>query len=452
MPADPHEEARLAPLPAIPPPATAARPGLGLLRGHRELRLLVGAQALSFGAGTLTMVALPLQAWRLSHSTLVVGLLSLAEFVPMAITAFLGGALADAVDRRRLVLATELATVAICGALIANAAAGMLWVLFALAALTSTAYGLQRPSLDAILPRIVEPGQLAAAASLASVPTAVAMVAGPVAAGLLISGAGLACAYAVAAGLYALALLAFAALRAVPPPTQAGELSLRAVADGVRYARSRRDLLGTYLVDITAMFFGIPEALMPAVAVRYGGPAVLGLLFSAAPAGALAVSVTSGWVTRVRRHGRAIALAAAGWGIGIVVFGLAGSLALALAGLAFAGGADEVSGLCRQTMWNESIPDRVRGRLAGIEMLSWSSGPTLGNVEAGAAASLVGLRASIVAGGVLCVLGTVAIAVALPALWRYDQAAGRRLREDAATPPRADTPAMPAGSSGSTRG
>ena len=446
MPADPQEPARLAPLLSPPPPAGRARLDLGPLRRSRELRLLVSGQALSFGAGTLTLVALPLQTYRLSHSSFIVGLLSLAELGPLLLTAFVGGALADAFDRRRLVLLTGLAAALIVAALIANASLRhpQLWVLFAVAALASTAYGLQRPSLDAIVPRIVPAEELPAASTLVSVPTALAMVAGPVLAGLLIAAAGLAATYSVVVALYAVAFVAFAAMRPVPP--QAGELSLAAIGDGVRYARSRRDLLGTYLVDFSAMFFGIPEALMPQVSARYGGAQVLGLLFAAAPAGALLISVTSAWLGRVHRHGRAIALAAGAWGAGIVVFGLADSLALALAALAFAGGADAVSGLCRMTMWNESIPDRVRGRLAGIEMLSWGSGPSLGNVEAGAAASLVGLRASIVAGGALCIAAAAAIALALPALWRYDQADGRRLREDGgATPPPACTPARPAG-------
>lgn len=430
---DPREEARLAPLAPLPhavAPAGRMRLDFGLLRRSRELRLLALGQGVFYAGSTFTEVALPLQAYRISHSTLVVGLLSLAEFVPLLITAFVGGALADAVDRRALVLLAVVGTCLAAGVLVTNSALGhaRLWVLFAAAAGSATAYGLQRPSLDAIVPRIVEPAELAAASSLTSLQSSVSMAVGPLLAGFVIAGAGMTAAYVGALAAFALALLAYAAMRAVPPPPQAGELSLAAIAEGVLYARGRRDLLGTYLIDVNAMFFGIPEALVPAVATRYGGAVVVGLLYSAAPCGALLVSATSGWIGRVRRHGRAIVLAAAAWGGGIVVFGFAASLWLAVAGLAFAGGADMISGLFRMTLWNESIPDRVRGRLAGLEMLSWSSGPTLGNVEAGAAATLVGLRASIVGGGVACVLGTATIALALPALWRYDAPAGRRLR------------------------
>jgi MFS family permease len=457
MAPDAHEEARLGPLslpaPPAPPVERIARIDLRLLARSRQLRLLITGQGISSLGSMVTSVALPFQAYHLTHSTLVVGLLSLAEFVPLLATAFLGGALADAIDRRRLILASECAMGLATVGLLVNATAErpQLWPLFVVGAAITTAYGLQRPSLDAIVPRVVDEEDLAPASSLQLLVWSSTMVAGPLLAGLLIAVSGLATTYAVDVVTYAVALLAFAAMAPAPPAPDAGELSLAAVADGLRYARSRGDLLGSYLVDLSAMFFGIPEALIPAVATHYGGAAVVGVLYAAAPIGAFAVSATSGWLGRVTRHGRAIALAAAGWGVGIVVFGFATSLAVAVAGLLIAGGADMVSGLCRTTMWNESIPDRVRGRLAGLEMLSYGSGPTLGNVEAGAAASLVGLRASIVAGGGLCILASAAIALALPTLWRYDAASGRRLRS-AATPPPADTPATPAGSSGSTRG
>jgi MFS family permease len=209
------------------------------------------------------------------------------------------------------------------------------------------------------------------------------------------------------------------ALRTPPPPEDAEPFSVRGVAEGLRYAASRQELVGTYVVDIIAMFFGMPMALFPALAERYGGTAVVGLLYAAPGAGSIVATLTSGWAARVHRHGRAVVLAAAGWGVAIVGFGLAHVLWLALACLAVAGGADAVSGIFRATIWNETIPDRLRGRLAGVEMISWSTGPMLGNAESGLAAGLVGLEASVVAGGVLCVAGSFALAAALGRFWRY---------------------------------
>jgi len=196
--------------------------------------------------------------------------------------------------------------------------------------------------------------------------------------------------------------------------------SLRGVVDGVRFARSRPELMGTYLVDINAMFFGMPLALFPAFANRLGGPGVLGLLYAAPSIGAVVASLTSGWAGRVRRHGRAIVYAAAAWGGFIALAGFAREAWLAVLLIALAGAADMVSGLFRSTIWNTTIPDHLRGRLAGIEMISYTSGPLLGQMESGVMAALVGVRASFVSGGILCVIGCGACALALPALWTYE--------------------------------
>jgi MFS family permease len=319
----------------------------------------------------------------------------------------------------------------VVGALVVNSlfAHPRLWVLFTVAFAAAGIDGLQRPSLDAMVPRLVSLEELPAASALSSLKANLGMVAGPPVAGVLIVAVGLPATYGVDVATFVVSLIALTLMRAVPPPPESDGLTLRAIADGLRYARSRQDLLGSYLVDMNAMFFGIPTALFPQVASHLGGAAVLGVLYAAPSAGSLVVTLTSGWASRVRRHGRAVALAAGVWGLGIIGFGFARTLPLAIAGLVVAGGADMVSGLFRTTMWNQSIPDSLRGRLAGIEMLSYSSGPTLGNVEAGLVESLAGLRASIVSGGVLCVVGTIVLAAALPRFWKYDAVAGARLRE-----------------------
>ena len=390
---------------------------------HREFRLLFIGQLVSFFGTMITYVALPFQAYELTHSTTVVGLLSAVEIVPTVALALVTGALADTFERRRLVMLAEAGALLVALVLVANALLDepQLWLLFVAAVLGSACYTLLRPPLDSLVPRLVPPDELPAAMALEMVRGNGAQIAGPALAGALIAAGGVATAYAVDAATFAVSLVALAAMRATPPPSDAEPVSLRGIAEGFRYARSRQELLGTYLVDMNAMFFGMPMALFPAIGAQFGGAGAVGLLYAAPAVGSLAASVTSRWTRRVHRHGRAVALAAAGWGAAIVAFGFADALWLALALLAVAGAADAISGIFRGVMWAETIPDRLRGRLAGIEMISWSSGPTLGNVEAGAVAALTSVRTAVVSGGVLCVAGTAALVLALPRFWRYDR-------------------------------
>jgi MFS family permease len=316
------------------------------------------------------------------------------------------------------------------------------WVLFFCAALFAALNGLQRPSLDALIPRLVAAEHLPAALALKSLSATVSMIGGPALGGLLVATAGPALTYSIDFLTFAASLLALCLMRAVPPPAGAERPSLRSIAEGLRYARSRPELLGTYLIDINAMFFGMPMALFPAVAEGFGGSSV-GLLYAAPAAGAMCVTLTSGWTKRVNRHGLCVVLAAAAWGLAIVGFGLAPTLWAALLFLALAGAADMVSGLFRMTIWNQTIPDQLRGRLAGIEVISYTTGPLLGNAESGAVARLFGVRASVVSGGVLCVAGTVLLSLLLPQLIRYDGREGlarKRAEEEARV---SDTPAAP---------
>ncbi len=395
---------------------------IGPLRRHREFRLLWIGQGVSFLGGMVTFVAIPFQTYQLTHSSLVVGLLGLVELAPLLFAALIGGALADALDRRLMVRLTE-GALAVCSAvLVANALLQhpQVWVLFVIAAVTAALDGFQRPSLDALVPRLVERHEIPAAAALGSFRWTLGGIAGPALGGALIASFGLPATYGFDVVTFAASLAALAMMRAVPPPPEAEPPSLRRIREGWSYARSRPELIGTYVVDIVAMFFGMPEALFPAVASHLGGAGVLGLLFAAPAAGSLITTATSGWTRRVHRHGAGVCISAATWGVGIIGFGLAPNLGLALLGLAVAGGADMVSGLFRGTIWDQTIPDHLRGRLAGIEQISYSTGPLLGNVESGVAASLVGVRASVVSGGALCVVGVVAMAAVLPAFWRYD--------------------------------
>jgi MFS family permease len=387
----------------------------------------------TFLGSMITYVAIPYQVYSLTGSSFVVGLLGLVEFVCMLSMAFVGGALADSFDRRRMVQLTELALLLTSALLLGNALLPhpSVAVLFVAAGLATLFDSLQRPSLDALLPRLVPREDVLAAGALNSMRGTAGMIGGPAVGGLLIALAGLPSTYAVDIGTFAFSLAILARMRAVPPPPDAERPSLRGVAEGVRYARSQPQLMGTYLVDINAMFFGMPNALFPAIAASYGGANVLGLLYAAPAVGSFIATLTSGWAGRIHRQGLAVLWAAAGWGVAITLFGLVDWLPLALLFLGLAGAADMISGIFRMTIWNTTIPDHLRGRLAGIELISYSSGPTLGNVEAGAVASLTSARMSVGIGGVLCVAGTAVLAVALPAFRRYDDR----------DPPPAPTPA-----------
>ena len=397
------------------------RPDLAPFKHSRDFRLLYLGQAGGSAGAMICYVALPYQAYRISHSSLVVGLLSVAELLPVLLAGLVGGTLADALERRKLILVTQGVSISCAAVLVANALFwGQLWLLFVLAGLLAGAFGMQRPSVEVLVPRLVPHDDLPAAAALAGFLGTVSQTGGPLLAGGLLTG-GLPLAYAVGGAACAASVIPFARMRPSRPAPDADRPSVRGIADGLRYAKGRPDLLGTYLIDIGAMFFGAPFAVFPQVAAGLGGPAVLGLLYAAPGLGSMAVSVTSSWTRHVHRHGRAIALAVAGWGVAIAAFAYAPNLPLAMLALAAAGGSDMVSGIFRTTMWNQTIPARIRGRLAGLEMISYSTGEPLGNLETGAVATLTGsVSVAVLSGGVLSLLGAVIVTLAIPALWTYD--------------------------------
>jgi uncharacterized membrane protein YuzA (DUF378 family) len=436
-PPDPGDRGR-----ADDPPVKPARRGLralaidiGPLRRHRDYRLLYFGQFVSFLGTMMTHVALPYQVYVLTRSSLAVGLLGLAELIPLLFTAFVGGALADALDRRRLLLSAE-AGLAVCSALLcfnASLATPRLWPLYVLAGLMAALNGIHRPSLSSITPRLVDKDEIPAIGALSSLMGSTCMIGGPALGGLLIARGGAKVAFAADVASFALSLLALAMIRRVPPPEKADRPGLASILGGLRYAQSRQELIGTYVVDFVAMVFGMPMALFPAMGDRLGGPAMLGYLYAAPSVGALLATLTSGWTPRVKRHGVAVLWAAFGWGLAIIGFGLSPSIGVAFALLAVAGAADMVSGVFRQTIWNETIPDRLRGRLAGVEMVSYMSGPLLGNVESGLVAAAFGTVFSVVSGGVFCVVGVAACALFLPGFRAYD---ARTPRPDEAAEPR----------------
>jgi len=391
------------------------------LRRHRDFRLLFLGQFISFFGSMLTYVAVPYQVYQLTGSSLIVGLLGTVQLVPLLLFGLLGGAFADALDRRRLLIGAELLLTLISGGLAFNAHLPhpSVAVIFTLTGLMSAVNGFHRPTLEAMSPRLVDRDELPATAALSSLRASLGAVAGPAIAGLCIARLGTSATYLVDVASFLFSLFALAGMAAMPPAPEAAKPGLRSIAEGIEFARRRPELIGTYVVDIVAMIFAMPTALFPAMAQWWGGATAAGWLYSAMPIGSLVTTLFSGWTRGVRRRGAAVVAAAAAWGVAIIALGHAPSLAAAMACLALAGAADMVSGLFRMTIWNETIPTHLRGRLAGVEMISYMTGPLLGNARAGWMASLRSTRFSITAGGWLCLAGVLLCIPLLPAFWRY---------------------------------
>lgn len=392
------------------------------LRTSRDFRLLFSAGVVTFLGSMFTLVAVPLQAQQLTGSFVAVGLLSLVELVPVVVFGLWGGALADRMDRRRMILGAELGSLLCSLLLLTNAVLPepRMWVLYVVGALAATCDALQRPSIEALVPQTVDEAQLPGAAALMSLRWSAGFIVGTAIAGLVAGTLGVAVAYAVDVASFLLSLVLLLRLRGRGRVAEDAPPALSAIGEALGYAWSRKDLLGTYAIDTLAMLLAFPTAVFPFVVERYDAPWALGLLYASEAVGSTIVSLTSGWTSRLHRHGRAIVVAATLYGLAIAAFGLAPNLVLALVFLSLAGASDMVSGLFRMLVWNMSIPTSMRGRMAGVEMLSYSIGPQLGSARVSLVAQWRGLSTSIATGGILCAAGVVALAFGLPSLWSYD--------------------------------
>jgi len=379
----------------------------------------------------MTFIVVPVQMYQLTEPSLYVGLLGAAEFVPMFLLAFIGGALADSVDRRKMLRLTEIGQTLTVVILLGNAMLPnpQVWVLFVAVAIHAGLAGLQRPSFEALIPKIVPLEYMPAVASLNALRFEVGFIISPIIGGVIIAKYGASIAYLIDLLTFAGSLLAVWLIRAIPPPANADRPNLQSIIKGFRYAVSRQELLGTYLIDINAMFFGMPKALFPALAVSFGAGASVGFFYSAIAVGALAATLTSRWAQWINRHGLMVTLAAAGWGVAITAFGFSNSLYVALFFLGVAGYFDMISGIFRQTIWNQTVPEHFRGRLAGIEMISFLTGPMLGDAESGIVAHFTDVKTSIVSGGILTVVGTIILAFLLPKFITYDGREGLRRKK-----------------------
>jgi MFS family permease len=392
------------------------------LRVSRDFRRLWFGQAVSFVGSMITSATLPYQVFHETGSTFAVGMLGLVQLGPLLLFSLVGGAFADSHDKRRLLLAVTAAAMSCSVVLAVNASLGhpQVWVLYVVGAVASASFAVSFPVLRSLLPLLLEPQLRPAGFALQSIYGSFGMMAGPAVAGVLIGVVGVTSAYAVDAGTYAIALLAFAGLAAAPPVAGASEASVSSVLEGLRFLRGHSVIMSIFGIDLLAMVFGMPRALFPALADRLGGGAGLyGLLLSSVAAGAFVASLASGWTIRVRRQGRAVLWAVTAWGLTIAVAGLTRSTVLVLAMLACAGAADMISGVYRSTIAADVTPDELRGRVSGVEIAVYAGGPVLGDVEAGVVGGLAGVPFAIVSGGVACVVGAALFAVRVPAFAGY---------------------------------
>jgi predicted MFS family arabinose efflux permease len=399
---------------------------LAPLRASRDLRLLIVGEWIS-GLGTqAALVALPYQLYTQTHSAFLTGLLGAVELVPLVSMSLLGGAVADRTDRRRVLLLDQIGLVACAATLAALAFAGSppLPLLYVLGGLLAGFGAVQNVTTAAIVPNLVAPERLRSGLALNFGSYQVTQVVGPGIGGLLIGLLGLGAAYTIDAA--SCLAMVFALLAMSPQQPHGVETErppvLASIAEGLRYVRGNQALVGSFAIDLVAMTFGMPRALFAVLAVSvYGaGAEGTGLLYAAVSAGATVAALTTGWIERVRRLGVIVIWAVVVWGAAIAAVGLVGSLWPAAALLAVAGGADSVSAVCRSSINQMVTPDAMRGRMSSVFSLVVTSGPRLGDVEAGTVAGLAGPRASVTSGGLACIAGVAVVVAAFPALARFD--------------------------------
>ena len=395
---------------------------LSPLKKYRDFRLIFTAGLFSYFGSMITFVALPFQVKELTNSFWAVGLIGMVEIIPLTIFGLYGGVLADHVDRKKMIWLTEFGTLIATLVLFLNARREnpSVILLFVIAAIFAALSGLKRPSQEAILPRLVSHDDLPSASALMSLRWQFGGIVGPSVGGLLVATYGASAGYLVDCLTFAISLSLLARIKSVPPLITRTAPSIQSLVEGIRYAFSRKDLLGTYFVDLAAMFLAMPMALFPFWADEIGAPWALGLFYSSITAGAVVVTIFSGWMRHYPKHGRAVVFGALGWGVAIAFAGASNSLVIVITCLVIAGAFDQVSALFRGFIWNQSIPDELRGRLAGIEMLSYLLGPLGGQARAGGMAAMTSLRFSVVGGGLMCIGFVIAIAAVMPAFRNYD--------------------------------
>ncbi len=400
---------------------------LSPVRESRAFRNLLIGDAVSVVGTQVTAVAVPLQVYAQTRSAAAVGLVGVVGLIPLIVLGLYGGAVADAVDRRRLVLATTTVQAVLSAVLLAQALAGLeqTWLLYLVVAVQSGLFALDSPARQAFVPRLLPAHLLPPANALRQVEFNLGMTGGPLLAGGLIALSGYPAAYGLDAVSFTASLWAVASLPSMAPEGGGTKAGLASVLEGLRFLRTRQVLLLTFVVDIIAMVFGMPRALFAPLADQVysasgDGAAAAGALYAAIPAGALVGALLGGWFGRIHRQGIAVVAAIVAWGACVIGFGVSGSLWVALLFLAGAGAADMVSAVFRTAILQTAAPDGMRGRLGGVFIVVVAGGPRLGDGRSGAFATWFGLQEAVVIGGVLVIALTLAVVAVAPRFLAYD--------------------------------
>ncbi|MBO0829797.1 MAG: MFS transporter [Streptosporangiales bacterium] len=372
----------------------------------------------------MTQVAVAIQVYDLTRSSFAVGLVGGVSLVPLVVFGLYGGAIADVVDRRVLGVVTSCALWVLSGVLLAQALLGLgsVALVYVVVGLQAACFAVNNATRSAMIPRLVPPLLLPAANALGQISFNLGFTVGPLIGGAVIAVWHVQSAYGVDVVTFTAALYAMWRLPSIPPEGPARRAGLRTVVEGFAYLGTRRNVLMTFLLDIGAMVLAQPRALFPGLAAHVfgGGSRTVGLLMAAPAIGALGGALFSGWLGRVRRQGLAVVLAVLAWGAAVTGFGLSSLLWLGVVLLAVAGCADMVSAVYRNTIMQVASPDRMRGRLQGVFTAVVAGGPRLGDMRAGTVATWTGEPASVVIGGLACMVTTVLLAVGFPRFVRYD--------------------------------
>jgi MFS family permease len=391
-------------------------------KSSKDFRLLFTSSAIGQFGSMITYVTIPFQVAKITGSYVAVGIIGVLEIIPLIVFGIWGGAIADTANRKTIIVSCELALMALTALLFYNSllANPHLWILYFVAFSYAICDGLQGPSLEALLPHVVPMSHLASASAMNSLKRNASSIVGPALGGIIAATLGSAFAYGIDVATYVVSFILLLKLSHQSTSASGQKVDVALLFSGFHYVRGRKDILGTYAIDIAAMLFAFPNALFPFIAIEFEAPWALGLLYASMSIGSLLATVTSGWTTHIHRQGKAIVLAAIAWGVAISIAGLSPNIYFVLFALMCAGAADMVSGLFRTLVWNTTIPLDMRGRLAGIEMLSYSVGPQLGQIRSTFFARAFGLRVSLIFGGALCIASASALASSLKSMWEFD--------------------------------